>query len=251
MVQYKVMPSKKSGWQMLFVLLGCVVVLGALVSVWHNLFNDPNKQHAMEPFFSANTTQISSKEPLETFVLQKPLYNLSEPYWLMTSNSTCSLHHMGQLLNDDKFTSHQYMNIYCDVFRDFKSSQKKTRMLEIGFGCGHNNHGVSARIWKSFFTDGGSGLDLYEIDLDTPQHRNCSTKFLSEHRNIVNALYLGDQSNQSFLRQVATESGGSYDIMLDDGGHGDWHQRPTFAVMWDHVMPGTNHVTITAHQIGH
>jgi len=232
------MQNKRKGWQVLFVITGCIVAFVTLMSVWPHLFVDPNKQYATD----INAVQLSSNVSLEAFMLannvQKPLHILSEPYWAITANSTCLLHHMGQVLNDDKFTSHQYMNMYCEVFRDFKSSPKKTRMLEIGFGCGHHAHGVSARIWKQYFTNDGSGVELYEIDLDTPKHLNCSKKFLSEHPNIVAGLYLGDQSHKPFLHRVINESGGSYDIMLDDGGHGDWHQRPTFAVMWDHVMPG-------------
>ena len=239
-----IIQNRRRGWQILFVVFGCcMVALVALRVLWSNLFVVSKQQSAVEPFIFANATQKRPNESSKAFIsvdnVQKQLLNtVTEPYWSITANSSCSLHHMGELLNDDKFTSHEYMNMYCEVFRDFKMSPKKTRMLEIGFGCGHNNHGVSARIWKSYFTTGGSGVDLYEIDLDTPKHRNCSTQFLLEHPKIVSGLYLGDQGDKPFLRKVINETGGLYDIMLDDGGHGDWHQRPTFAVLWDHVMPG-------------
>ena len=235
--------SKRRGYHILFVFFGCLVALAALFSMWSNLLV-PNKQ-PVEPSFVTNATQ--KRSDAAKYHSTSP-YNLTEPYWFMTSNDSCPLYHMGLILGDDKFTSHSYHNMYCEVFRDFKATQKKIRMLEIGFGCGHNNHGVSARIWKSFFSNGGSDVNLYEIDLDTPMHKNCSKNFLLEHPNIVSKLYLGDQADKPFLRRVVNDSGGLYDIMLDDGGHGDWHQRPTFAVMWDHVMPGMRNSTmITTH----
>ena len=86
------------------------------------------------------------------------------------------------------------------------------------------------------------------MDLYSPQHKSCSITFLSEHPNVVSGLYLGDQSEKSFLRKVVKESGGSYDIVLDDGGHSDWHQRPTFAVLWDEVVSGMR-LTNTTHHI--
>ena len=37
---------------------------------------------------------------------------------------------------------------------------------------------------------------------------------------------------------VVDKSGGQYDLIIDDGGHNVWEQRPSFEVLWDHLMPG-------------
>ena len=35
-----------------------------------------------------------------------------------------------------------------------------------------------------------------------------------------------------------SQSGGQYDMVIDDGGHLMKLQKPSFEVLWDHVMPG-------------
>ena len=78
----------------------------------------------------------------------------------------CRLHELGERHNDDKFVMHTYGNLYCEVFRDFRRTRgRKLRMLEIGFGCGHTNHGASAQLWKQYFSErNGPGLELYEVE---------------------------------------------------------------------------------------
>lgn len=238
-----------TGRRTVFVVFVNVVALIALLGIFTNIFvrSTDKKQPVIDFVYTTKKTTVSAVEPILFELHKEPIivanlsaepFTRSDPYWQITANATCPLHHMGLLLAEDKFSEHHYENLYCEVFRDYRSSKQKTRMLEIGFGCGHIVHGVSARVWKSFFTHGGSGIDLYEVDLYKPQHTNCSVTFLSEHPNVISGLYLGDQSEKQFLKKVIKESGGSYDIVLDDGGHGDWHQRPTFEVMWDQVLPG-------------
>ena len=147
-------------------------------------------------------------------------YNVSSPYNNIITD--CSLVSLGERYNDDKFTNHNYQNLYCEVLRDFQRSQRKMRMLEIGFGCGHNvntpnQQGVSALIWKEYFGSGSSinssssssssspssGIDLYEVDLISPAHLACVNKYLANHTSdIVQSIYLGDQSNKPFLTEV-------------------------------------------------
>ena len=78
----------------------------------------------------------------------------------------CRLHELGERHNDDKFVMHTYGNLYCEAFRDFRRTRgRKLRMLEIGFGCGHTNHGASAQLWKEYFTErSGPGVELYEVE---------------------------------------------------------------------------------------
>ena len=37
---------------------------------------------------------------------------------------------------------------------------------------------------------------------------------------------------------MVDKSGGQYDLIIDDGGHNAWEQKPSFEVLWDHLMPG-------------
>lgn len=56
----------------------------------------------------------------------------------------CALIHLGKQFGDDKFVSHTFGDLYCETMAPFRGSRVPLRMLEIGFGCGHHNHGKSA-----------------------------------------------------------------------------------------------------------
>lgn len=56
----------------------------------------------------------------------------------------CALIHLGKQFGDDKFVAHTFGDLYCETMAPFRSSRVPLRMLEIGFGCGHHNHGKSA-----------------------------------------------------------------------------------------------------------
>jgi hypothetical protein len=59
--------------------------------------------------------------------------------------NNCELMALGKEYEDDKFYNHIFGDIYCENFIPFRNSRSKLRMLEIGFGCGHHNHGRSAQ----------------------------------------------------------------------------------------------------------
>ena len=40
------------------------------------------------------------------------------------------------------------------------------------------------------------------------------------------------------MSQVVTDTGGNYDIIIDDGGHEYRQQKPTFEVLWSQLSPG-------------
>ena len=95
-------------------------------------------------------------------------------------------------------------------------------------------------MWNKFFTSNGASLKLYEIDLDKDTHRVCAKKFLTMYPpgTIVEDVYLGSQADKDFMRSVVQQSGGNYDIVVDDGGHRGDHIRPSFEVLWEHVNEG-------------
>ena len=78
---------------------------------------------------------------------------------------------MGKKLLEDKVLAHSFGDVYCEIFerindraRGMKDHSNRVvgpfRMLEIGFGCGHHNNGVSAVLWKTYFTEHGPGVTL-------------------------------------------------------------------------------------------
>ena len=48
----------------------------------------------------------------------------------------------------------------------------------------------------------------------------------------------GDQGNIEVLERWVKESGGNFDVVVDDGGHKNSQIYNTFNVLWDEVNPG-------------
>jgi len=142
--------------------------------------------------------------------------------------------------------SHHYDRLYCPDLMPFWSktvTQRPLRVLEIGFGCGHHTHGASALMWKRFFhSNGGPGVQLYEIDYGPlPAHDECVRNFNQRYPNriVAEKIFLGDQANKTFMvEEVLRQSGGKFDVIIDDGGHWPFQIRASFGVLWSELMPG-------------
>ena len=157
----------------------------------------------------------------------------------------CNLRALGEALKNDKVIVHHYDLLYCAELMPFiyNIADRPIRMLEIGFGCGHHNHGTSALMWHKFFKSMGGKLDLWEVDYkdEKGNHAKCVKNFMEKHSpqgDIVKNVYLGDQGNQTFMKEVVAASGGKYDIVIDDGGHVGHQIRNSFEVLWPHVVEG-------------
>lgn len=157
------------------------------------------------------------------------------------STGYCPLAGLGKFFDNDKMVSHQYLPIYCEKLQPFRKSDTRLRMLEIGFGCGHHGErGSSANMWKSFFhMRHGPGVDLWEIDWPSSLQK-CIDEYYKDwpKGSIVNEIFLGDQSNVTFLTEVVSVTGGRFDIIIDDGGHKYGLIKTSFEFLWQHVAPG-------------
>ena len=96
-------------------------------------------------------------------------------------------------------------------------------------------------MWHQFFGEGK--LIPYYIDyLTTPDWRlkgqKCIEKFKIDYPRVPVNVYFGDQSNSTFLGEVVTESGGNFDVVIDDGGHTYPLIMASFHFLWKHVVPG-------------
>lgn len=186
---------------------------------------------------------------LQYFLLTCSLHdNIKSEY--IIAGHYCPLFELGRLYQNDKIISHNYGNLYCELMQQFRHKEKKVKMLEIGFGCGHHNHGTSAQMWKKYFQSGsGPDVSLYEIDFGThvdsyrggyEPHEKCKRDFLEKYPlgTIVDGLFLGDQSNHTFLYEVLNMTGSDYDIIIDDGGHTYNHMLQSFIVLWPNIVKG-------------
>jgi len=113
---------------------------------------------------------------------------------------------------------HNYLIYYWMHLRDIRMDVKS--VLEIGIQTDH-----SIRMWEEFFPN----AIIHGIDIDP-----ACKQFEGDRRRI----FVGDQGDYAFLRQVTESAARPFDIIIDDGSHLVSHQLRSFdylfATMSDH-----------------
>lgn len=119
----------------------------------------------------------------------------------------------------DKASSHHnYTEIYAQHFEQIRN--EPVRFLEIGI-----YEGGSVKMWEEYFPT----AELHFIDASFG-----AVKYRSERSH----YHLGDQANPKDLKQFIENSGGRFDIIIDDGGHTMRQQITSFIHLFPHVNPG-------------
>jgi len=124
---------------------------------------------------------------------------------------------LATVYGSDKWGQHWYAQHY---ERHFAARRKKTLVvLEIGIG-GFNDPragGASLRMWKHYFPNSR----IYGVDIfDKSPHDDDRIK-----------TFVGDQSDEKFLRSLISEIG-TPDIIIDDGSHISGHVIKSFEVLF-------------------
>ena len=102
-------------------------------------------------------------------------------------------------------------------------------MLEIGLGCDMSyGPGASYYTWLEFFTN----VDLYFIEYDA----ECAAQWNSSTTGAT--IFIGDQADVPFLKRFILETGGDFDIIVDDGGHRMEQQLTSLDTLFPAVKPG-------------
>lgn len=130
----------------------------------------------------------------------------------------------------DKVTTHSYQTMYglylVPLVTRAKKLGTKIKFLEIGMGCDMTyGPGKSVALWRSLFGDNG---DLWESEIDVQCVNNQRIKGKLDG---VNTL-IGDQGQEQVLRRWLRESGGAFDVIIDDGGHFNGQIKKTFDTLW-------------------
>jgi len=131
----------------------------------------------------------------------------------------------------DKVTTHTYQIMYGKFLLPYYRNNPTMKMLEIGLGCDMNyGPGASIALYKELFPK----ADLWEAEYDG----ECVKKSIKKGElHGVNTL-VGDQGNDTVLDSWIEQSGGNFDVVIDDGGHQNcqiWH---SFKKLWSAVKPG-------------
>ena len=147
----------------------------------------------------------------------------------MSLNQVClkdeymSYEEFGKLMcESDKGYHHGYQRFYYPIL--IKYQHQPIRFLEIGVA-----DGTSMVIWKKFFSRPNH---IYGIG-----YKNDQTKYKQEIDSTM-TVFMGDQSNKSFLTQFLHDTKGDFDIIVDDGSHVPSHVITSFEMLWDAVKPG-------------
>lgn len=127
----------------------------------------------------------------------------------------------------DKVTTHHYNYMYEKYLEPMRD--RPLKMLEIGLGCDMSyGPGASYHTWLEFFPN----VDMYYIEFDA----KCVEKWA---QNITNVrIFTGDQADTAFLHRFIAQSGGGFDIIIDDGGHTMNQQIVSLNILYDIVLPG-------------
>jgi hypothetical protein len=128
----------------------------------------------------------------------------------------------------DKVTAHEYEVMYGEHLMPYYYKHPEMKMLEIGLGC-TMKYGAdgSVKLWKKLFPR----MDLWEAEYNT---------ICVEQTEIPPWLHvlIGDQSDPETLDRWIEESGGNFDVIVDDGGHTNCQIMTSFEKLWPHVKPG-------------
>jgi hypothetical protein len=121
-----------------------------------------------------------------------------------------SLRELMDKYQTDKGFLHAYYRQYERLLAPLRFT--RVRLLEIGVQGGRSMH-----LWREYFPNAEllSGVGYGHL-FDTA---DCTNGIVCYH---------GDQSNVSFLDELVTNSGGQFDVIIDDGSHVPEHQFISF-----------------------
>jgi len=131
----------------------------------------------------------------------------------------------------DKVTRHSYQTMYGRFLLPYYHQHPAMKMLEIGLGCNMNyGPGASVLLYKTLFPQ----AELWEaeyVERCVRQYRG------SEILQGINVL-TGDQGDYATLDKWISQSGGNFDVVIDDGGHQNCQIWNSFMKLWPEVKPG-------------
>ena len=127
---------------------------------------------------------------------------------------------------DKDMSRHGFTEVYEYFFSPLKESV--TRIFEIGV-----LDGGSLLVWRDYFPQ----ATVYGIDIKDTAHLN------SERIK----TFIADQENREQLQLFIDNSGGNFDIIVDDGGHSMKQQQVSFGFLFEHVNPGGYYIIEDVH----
>jgi len=211
----------------------CAIVVFATLMYgmnWTRLNDRPKDISGKE--FSSQNAGIQATTIQETEESPVPVGDTAGYLW----NGKDIYHNAAKGLEQvtDKVTvgvrGHTYQIMYGRFLLPYYHQIPTMKMLEIGLGCDMNyGPGASVALHKKLFPQ----AELWEAEYDAAcveKHRDGTLKGIN--------LLTGDQGDDTVLDGWIEQSGGKFDVVIDDGGHQNcqiWH---SFQKLWPTVKPG-------------
>mmetsp|Transcript_43571 Transcript_43571/g.125769 ORF Transcript_43571/g.125769 Transcript_43571/m.125769 type:complete len:294 (-) Transcript_43571:60-941(-) len=133
----------------------------------------------------------------------------------------------------DKVTSHSYQTMYGMFLAPLAKAPVPPKVLEIGLGCNDGwiyETGASVKLWKALLPK----AEVWEAEYDL----KCVEKMRALGRFDGMNVLTGDQGDPAVVQQWIAQSGGDFDVVIDDGGHHNAQIKTSFDNLWPAVRPG-------------
>ena len=131
----------------------------------------------------------------------------------------------------DKVTLHSYQMMYGQFLLPYYYKNPNMKMLEIGLGCDMGyGPGASVALYKKLFPK----AEIWEAEYD---HECVENSIKNKQLEGINTI-TGDQGNVTVLDRWIKQTGGNFDVVINDGGHKNCQIWTSFLKLWPHVKPG-------------
>jgi hypothetical protein len=115
----------------------------------------------------------------------------------------------------------------------YGAENKQLKFLQLGLGC-NMSYGPDSnvKLWSTIFE--GQTVDFWETDA------NATCVEQSRARGQLNGISVvsGDMSVQGTLQALIQQSGGAFDVIIDDGGHRTSAVLNALETLWPELNPG-------------
>lgn len=128
---------------------------------------------------------------------------------------------------DKGSNGHNYTQVYASYFSPIKN--KPIKFLEIGI-----YKGASVRLWENYFEN----AELHFMDISLALVEYVSPR---SHYHVI------DQENEGDLGRFIEQTGGEFDVIIDDGGHTMRQQITSFCALFPHVQSGGMYIIEDLH----
>ena len=202
----------------------------------HQEYNNPEFTNPTEIAEKINKCQDLFKRSDHelTYIPIEKNTNLPNNYSLLVGGSSTvdDLTKFGLLYQTDKAYWHQYTKFYNDYFKRIRYN--KNKILEIGIG---STNTPSAKMLSAYFENS----DIYLIDI--------MEDYIKEANKIKNVTaFICDSSNKKLLEEKFSDI--TFDLIIDDGSHIDYHQKNAFEVLFNYLRSGGIYVCEDLHPSG-